>query len=310
LRNGRSVLDLWLMVMCCGWLFMITIGALFAGSRYSLGWYAGRMAQIATSYAVLLFLLSEATALYANLVKSVIQRRGARHARQIAIDAMAATIGHEIKQPLAAVLANSEACTLQLRQSEPNLKEVLATVADITADARRINGIIGSVRTMFRESTHDRRPLNLNAVVRDVLSTVELELRMQRVAVKLSLDSNLPSVLADSGQIHQVFLNLITNAMEAMTGVTGRQPVLTVSSSVVAGSSDVAVTVEDAGVGIADKDSARIFEPFFSTKAAGTGVGLTVCRVIAEAHGGRLEVSANEPYGTIFRVILPVSGEE
>ena len=85
---------------------------------------------------------------------------------------------------------------------------------------------------------------------------------------------------------------------------------LTVTSGIVAGSSDIAVTVEDTGVGIAAKDSGRIFEPFFSTKGAGSGVGLTVCQVIVKAHGGRLEVRANEPYGTIFRVVLPRGGEE
>jgi signal transduction histidine kinase len=107
-----------------------------------------------------------------------------------------------------------------------------------------------------------------------------------------------------------VFLNLITNAMEAMADVTSRPRVLTVTSRTVPGSSDIAVSVEDTGVGITGKDSSRVFEPFFSTKAAGTGVGLTICRVITEAHGGRLEVRANEPYGTIFRVVLPVAEDE
>ena len=163
---------------------------------------------------------------------------------------------------------------------------------------------------MFKKSAHDRQLLDLNKVVRDVLATVELELRLQRVTVKTDLDDDLPPVLADSGQLHQVFLNLITNALEAMGAVTGRPSVLTVSSGIVAGSSDIAVTVEDTGIGIADKDSGRIFEPFFSTKAAGTGVGLTICQVIIEAHGGKLQVSANQPYGTIFRVILPRGGNE
>ncbi len=163
---------------------------------------------------------------------------------------------------------------------------------------------------MFKKSTHDRQLLDVNKVVRDVLATVELDLRLQRVIVKTDLDDDLPPVLADSGQLHQVFLNLVTNALEAMSGVAGRPSVLRVTSGIVAGSSDIAVTVEDTGVGIADKNSGRIFEPFFSTKAAGTGVGLTICQVIIEAHGGRLQVCANEPCGTIFRVSLPMGGDE
>jgi signal transduction histidine kinase len=304
-RRGHSVLDLWLMVMCITWLFVGTLGAALAGSRFSLGWYTARTVQMVATYFVLLLFLSENTALYASLARASFQRRGARQAQQIAMDAAAASIGHEIKQPLTAMLTNASACVLQLRKADPDLEEMRATVTDIAADARRIAQIISSVRTMFTQSTHDRQQLNLNSVVRDVLSTVELELHHYRVIVKTELDSDLPSILADSGQLYQVFLNLITNATEAMIGVTDRPCVLTVTSSIVAGSSDIAVTVEDTGVGIAAKESARIFEPFFSTKVSGTGVGLTICRVIVKAHAGKLEVRANKPYGTIFRVILP-----
>ena len=160
------------------------------------------------------------------------------------------------------------------------------------------------------KSAHDRELLDINKVVRDVLATVDLDLRHQRVTVKADLGDGLPPVLADGGQLHQVFLNLIANAQEAMAAASGRLSLLTIRSSVVAGSSDIAVDVEDTGVGIADAESGRIFEPFFSTKAAGSGVGLTICKVIVEAHGGRLQVRANQPHGTIFRVVLPGSGYE
>jgi signal transduction histidine kinase len=309
-RRGHSVLDLWLMVVCCAWLLELSLGGFLAGSRYSLGWYTGRIFELVAALVVLLLFLAENSALYANLARAAIQRRGIRHVRQIAMDVMAASIGHEIKQPLTAVLANADAGSRLLTGAEPDLSEIDSLLADIRADGRRISDIISGVRTMFRESTHDRRPLNLNTVVRDVLSTVELDLRLHRVTVKWDLDNDLPLVLADSGQLHQMFLNLFTNAMEAMTGVTGRPCALTVTSSFATGSSDIVVTVEDTGVGIADKDRSQIFEPFFSTKAAGSGVGLTVCQVIIKAHGGRLEVRANEPYGTIFRVILPMGGYE
>ena len=135
-------------------------------------------------------------------------------------------------------------------------------------------------------------------------------LAVQRVIVKKDLDNDIPPVLADSGQLHQVFLNLITNAMEAMSAVADRPSMLRVTSGIVAGSADIAVTVEDTGVGIPDNESRFIFEPFFSTKAAGTGVGLTICQVILKAHGGSLQVRANEPHGTIMRVILPAGVDE
>ena len=221
-RKGRSVLDLWLMVMCVTWLFEITLGGLLAGSRYSVGWYTGRIFQMVATYTVLLLLLSETTALYANMVRATIQRRGARQARQIAMDAMAASIGHEIKQPLTAMMANASAGMLQLTKPEPDLEEMHSAFSDIVAEGGRIKAIIGGVRTMFKKSAHDRRPLDVNKVIRDALAAVELDLSLQRVTVETDLDNDLPPVLADSGQLHQVFVNLITNALEAMSVVAGR----------------------------------------------------------------------------------------
>jgi signal transduction histidine kinase len=309
-RRGHSILDLWLMVVCCAWLLELSLGILFAGSRYSLGWYTARTFQLAATIIVLVVLLSETTALYANMVRESIQRRGARHSRQIAMDAMAASIGHEIKQPLMAIVANAGAGELLATMAEPDMKEVQTIFSDIAEQGQRIGKIISGVRTLFQKSTHERHLLDINNVVRDAIATVELDLRAQHVAVKTELDDDLPPVLGNRGQLHQLFLNLITNALEAMSNVTGRSSVLTVRSHVKNGSSDIVVAVEDTGVGIADADSDRIFEPFFSTKAIGTGVGLTICRVIVEAHGGTLEVCANEPYGTIFRVVLPLGGED
>ena len=309
-RKGRSVLDLWLMVMCAAWLLERSLSGPLAGARYSLGWYTGHIFHMAATFTVLLLLLSEATALYANMARASMQRRGARQTRQIAMDATAASIVHEIRQPLMALRANASAGLFQAAKAEPDMAEVRAILSDMDAEGRRIGEIIDGVRIMFRESTHDRRPLNLNTVVRDVLSTVELDLHIHDVTVKTNLENDLPLILGDSGQLHQVFLNLITNAIEAMTDAAGRPHVLTVSSRYLAESSKIAVAVEDTGIGIADKDGSRILEPFFSTKAGGSGVGLTICQVIVKAHGGRLEVRANQPCGMVFCVILPMGGDE
>jgi signal transduction histidine kinase len=307
--RGQSVLDLWLMVMCSSWLFDLSL-VILADSRYSVGWYIAPMVRMAAVFFVLLLFLSEATALYANLVRASIQRRGTHHARQIAMDVMAASIGHEIKQPLTGLLINAAACMRQLRVAEPSLEDIQATFSDIVADGQRIKEIIGGVQTMFRGSAHDRQLVDMNKVVEDALATVDLELLRQGVIVKTDLDNDLPPILADNGQLHQVFLNLITNALEAMAAVTGRPSVLRVTSGVVQGSSDIVVTVEDTGVGIPDNASGHVLEPFFSTKIAGTGVGLTICRVVLKAHGGSLHLGANQPHGTIVRVILPGGGDE
>jgi signal transduction histidine kinase len=126
------------------------------------------------------------------------------------------------------------------------------------------------------------------------------------VLVTTDLRNGLPQLLADRGQLYQVFQNLITNAIEAMDSVTGRGRALRVSTGVIQESSDVVVTVEDSGMGIEGNNEDRIFGPFFTTKPTGTGIGLTICRSIIQSHGGGLRAFAKEPYGTIFQVTLPI----
>jgi signal transduction histidine kinase len=307
--RGRSVLDLWLMAMCCAWLFDLSL-VIVAESRYSVGWYTARTFQVAAAFFVLLLFLSEATALYANLTRASLLRRGAYDSRQIAMDVMAASVAHEIRQPLTAVILGADTGMRQLRVAEPELEEVYTSFSRIAEDGQRIKEIIASVRKMFKESAHERQWLDLNKVVRDALATADAELRQQGVLVKTDLDAELPPVFADSGQLHQVALNLITNALEAMAAVPDHPSVLRISSGMVPGRTDVTVTFEDTGIGIPHNDISRILEPFFSTKTTGTGVGLIICRVILKAHGGSLHINANKPRGTVVGVILPSGGDE
>ena len=197
-RRRFSVLDLWLMIMCSAWLFDISLGAYIGdkGSRYSLGWYTARTFQMAASLIVLLLLLSETTALHANMIMTSFRRRDARHRREIAMDAMAASIGHEITQPLTALITNGSAGLLHLARAEPDMKEVRAIISDMVAEGHRIKEIIGGVRTMFQKSAHDRQPLDVNKAVRDALATVELEMRIQRVTPKPPWTMNFHPCLA------------------------------------------------------------------------------------------------------------------
>ena len=144
----------------------------------------------------------------------------------------------------------------------------------------------------------------MNDLVKDVLKMIELDLRIKGVSVATELREGLPRLLADRGQLRQVLLNLIMNAIEAMASVTDRARLLRIKSDEIQGRPDVLLTIEDSGTGIDSKDKDRIFEPFFTTKSTGTGMGLTICQSIIESHGGSLRVSANKPYGTIFQVAL------
>jgi signal transduction histidine kinase len=168
-----------------------------------------------------------------------------------------------------------------------------------------MNEIVGGIRSMFKKGAHGQLLLDVNELVRETLTMLDLDLRTHGISVKTDLSNGIPRLSGDRGQLQQVFLNLISNAIEAMSSVTDRARNLQVRTNVVQGSSDVVVTVEDSGMGLGGEDKDRIFEPFFTTKSTGTGVGLTICRVIIESHGGSLVALANRPYGAIFEVTLP-----
>jgi signal transduction histidine kinase len=299
----RSVLDLWLMVMCFTLALEIVMLNMMIGSRFSLGWYAGRVYAFAASIIVLLALLSETTTLYANLALSVMRQRGAREAQQTAMDAMAASIAHEIRQPLGAMVTDASASSRWLRNSPPNLDEALLALNRVVSNGHRAGDVITSLRTMFKKDARGRVSVNINVLVREVLAALDVDLRTQQVSVATQFNEGIPPLLGDRGQLQQVFLNLITNAIEAMG--TSRARMLRVSSDTIQQSSGVMVTIEDSGTGIKYEDKDSIFEPFFTTKTDGTGIGLAICRSIVEAHGGTLAALANKPHGTIFRVALP-----
>jgi signal transduction histidine kinase len=166
--------------------------------------------------------------------------------------------------------------------------------------------VIDGIRNMFSKDLRGRTLLNPNKLIRDVFTLTDVDLRMQGVTPALSLRSELPQVFIDRGQFRQVMLNLILNAVEAMREITDRPRLLRVASDVTQDQSDVVITVEDSGTGVNDKDIDNIFKPFFTTKPAGTGIGLAICRSIIEAHGGRLLALRNVPHGMIFRIYLPL----
>ena len=281
-RRRRSVLDLWLMVVSFAWLFETTMAAVLIDTRYSLGWYAGRTFGLVATFIVLLALLWETTRIYAQLALSALRRRNASDARQIAMDAMAASIAHEINQPLGAMVMNANAALRWLARVTPDLERTRASLNEIVADGHRMNDVISGIRSMFQKGAHGRLSLGPNELVREVLKMLDEDLRIHRVSVLTDLRNGLPQLRADRGQLQQVFLNLITNAIEAMGTVTDRARSLRVSSSVSGNSLNVVVTVEDTGTGIDVGDRDRIFEPFFTTKSTGTGIGLSICRLIID----------------------------
>jgi PAS domain S-box-containing protein len=240
--------------------------------------------------------------------------RNVRHelaeiSRRTMLAATTASIAHEIKQPLGAIVANASAGLRWLMRTPPKHDEALECFHDIAADGHRASEVIQSIRAMFERREQPHEPLDINALIGETAAILHGELEAAGIAVELDLAAGLPPVPGHKGQMQQVVLNLLANAADAMRGVNGRKRVLSVMSEAVA-PDGVAVAVCDSGSGIAAEDAARIFDPFFTTKQHGMGMGLAICKSIVETHGGHLSVASATPHGATFRFVLPGDAHE
>jgi C4-dicarboxylate-specific signal transduction histidine kinase len=300
----RSVLDLWLMVALCTLLIeIILLSYLSAGLRLSVGWWAGRLYGFTSASVVLLVLLLETTTLYARLARSVSAERRAREDRLTAMEALSASIAHEVNQPLASMVTNADAGMRWLGRPNPELAEARAALSRIVNDGHRTAKVIEGIRTMFKKGTQERVPVNVNRLIEEILRRSQSEVQLGRVSIHAELYEQLPMVTGSPVQLQQVISNLVANAIDAMNAVTDRERVLRIKSAL-QDFGRIVVSVEDSGTGMDPNYKDRIFEPFFTTKPDGMGMGLMFCRSVIEAHGGRLWMTDNEPHGTIFQFTL------
>ncbi len=252
----------------------------------------------------LLHVRSDNAAGIENVNPWTIRSELARATRQSAVEETAASIVHEMRQPLAAMIANAGAGMRWLEKNPPDLHEAQANLTEIVSVGHRANEAIEGIRAMFRRDRQERVALNVNKLILTVLTALGDELQSHQIIVRTELADDLPLVLADRVQLQQVILNLTTNAIDAMSSVAGRSRVLRLRSEIQE-PHGVLVSVEDSGSGIDPKNVDRIFETFFTTKSSGMGMGLAICRSIIEAHHGRLWASAGTPYGSAFQFTLP-----
>ncbi len=234
-----------------------------------------------------------------------VRRELAQAARRTTLAAMTASIGHEINQPLTAIAANAQASLRWLRSPEPNVGEVLESLEQIVRDVKRASDIIENLRAMLREDGQEGMPLDANDLVRDVLALVDGELDGHGIHVETELREDLPTIVGERVPLQQVLLNLIVNAIEAMSSVTDRARRLSVKTDVHE-SDCILITVTDEGPGIDPQHMKRIFDALFTTKPHGLGMGLSICQSIVGAHGGRLWAAPGTPHGSTFRVQLPI----
>jgi signal transduction histidine kinase len=312
----RTLLDEWLMVALCALLIEVALASVLSGDRYTVSWYAGRFYQLVTATAVMAVLLVEMTTLYADVTRSntllqherllleraVQAERREREARLMTGDAVAASIAHEVRQPLTAMVTTADAGLRFLERPVPNLDKAKEAFNRIVADGHRAGEVVGSIRANFKSDVGERTAFDLNELIREVLGLARGELQKNGIRVHAAPNEQLPEVRGNRIQLQQVLLNLVVNAIDAMAA-KDEPRILSVKLDV-DGGDRVVVSVADTGTGISSQDGDRIFSPLFSTKSGGMGMGLSICRAIIEAHDGRLWFAANSPRGAVFQFTL------
>ena len=237
-----------------------------------------------------------------TLSKALLERE--RHNKFLNIDAATASIVHELRQPLGAIIMNADAALSLLRKAPPDNDQTRASLDDIVDDAKRIDTALGSIRSLFKQTDQERQPVNISEIIGEVLTSVRHEFEDHEISSRLELASELPFVEGDRAQLQQVMLNLVHNAIEAMRATTGRNRVLRISAERRTETA-IAVVDQDSGEGIDPNLLDNIFEPFITTKAHGMGLGLAICRTIVMRHGGQISVVSNNG-GSQFNVVLPI----
>ncbi len=233
---------------------------------------------------------------------SALRRELAQASRRTTFGAMTASIAHEIKQPLNAIAVSANAGLRWIKRANPNLDEAQAAFDRVIKYAHRVDEVIMSIRAMFGGKLSEKSPVNVRSVVGEALALTRNELESHQILLRNDVADGLPAVMGNRVQLQQVFVNLIMNAIEAMSAVKERDRRLAITSDF--DGQDVTVTVADTGSGIDPKRLGQIFDPFFSTKSEGMGLGLSICRSIVETHGGRLWASPQSPFGTAFHLTL------
>jgi signal transduction histidine kinase len=221
------------------------------------------------------------------------------------LEAVTAAIAHEVNQPLAAIVTNGSVALHFLERAPPDLDEVSTVLNEIISDGHRTSEVFDSIRALFRKGDSGKQSLNVNDIIVGVLNSLREELRNRGVEARTELASTLPRVAGHRGQLQEVISNLIGNALDAMNTTTNRSRLLLVRTEA-RGSDAIVVSVQDSGPGIAPKHLDSIFTAFVTTKPQGIGMGLAICRMIIERHGGRLTASSDGTNGALFQFELPI----
>ena len=253
---------------------------------------------------VLAALFAERRESEARLARSNTMLERERNNKLMSLAAMAAAISHEMKQPLTAITANGIASLRLLETEPPDLAEARAAFDDVISDAHRAGQVLDNLRILFGKVDREQEPIDLNKIAVGAMRALRGEISDRRVAASLDLAPQLPPVMGHGGQLQEVIMNLLHNAIDAMEAIKAERRTLNVRTKLDGGNA-IVVEVEDSGPGIDPKRLESIFDAFVTTKPQGTGLGLAICRMIIERHGGQLSARSNGKDGALFRLVLP-----
>jgi C4-dicarboxylate-specific signal transduction histidine kinase len=315
-RRPHSVLDLWLMVVMWAWLFDVALSAMLNHGRFDLGFYAGRIYGLMAASLVLLVLLVQTGALYARLARSFEAERDLRDrqlhevqselihvSRLTELGQMVSALAHEVNQPLTAAASYARAGhRLMAAGDTAKAGEALQKAVE---QVTRASQVIQRLRQFVKKSDSQRCAEDLGSTIEEAAALALLGAEARGLRVEMDLARDVPQVLIDRIQIQQVLLNLIRNALEAMRSSPRRELIIRTAMS---GDGMVEVSVSDSGPGLPAEIRERLFQPFTTTKQDGMGVGLSICRGIVEAHGGRMWLADTPGRGAEFHFTLAAAG--
>ncbi len=303
-RRRTSVLDEWLLVALVASLAETALVVYLGPSRYTLPFYATRPLAMLAASAVLVALLSEMARLYLRLSTAVAALQRERANKLMNLNVVVSSIGHEIKQPLMVITTCSAVIENLLRKPTVDMESVGLNLDDVKKASVRIAETIDGLRGLFRDAQEAQRPIDVNALALDSVEALDAELSGHDVVVTTELGAALPRVVGHKGQLREVLVNIMQNAIDALAGVTDRARTLRIRTSHTK-AGRVCVTIEDSGEGIAADRLPSLFTAFITTRARGMGLGLSLCQMIVERHSGQLFVESELGKGTRFEVSLP-----
>jgi len=301
----KSVLDQWLIVSLCAFVAELAVTAFVITSRFTLGFYVQRAFSLAASTIVLSALLAEAMVIYARLANAVSRLQRERVSKLVNVQAAVGALTHQMRQPLTGIGTRASAARRFLEQSPPDIDRVQRIQDEIVGAASHANEAIESIRALFKDADQPQSAINLNELIVECFQTLQQELDEHGITGRIDRDPTLPLIAGHRGQLREAVLNIIQNAIEAMAASEdgGRNLMLETKRQ---GQDEVIISVQDTGPGLEQQSTAKIFDPFVTTKDKGTGLGLALSRMIVEFHGGRIIAQSDPESGARFQIVLPI----